>query len=81
MQEAAVLGFGVQYHQYMGDTQLYFSFISESAEPVDHCLQAVMGWMTTNKLKLNPCKTGGLLVDDKIGEGIWSLFWMVLHFL
>ncbi|KAF7237138.1 Protoheme IX farnesyltransferase [Varanus komodoensis] len=56
---------GLWSHQYADDTQLYLSFSTDPGEAVavlNRCLAEVMGWMRTNKLKLNRDKTEVLLV-------------------
>ncbi|XP_053149256.1 uncharacterized protein LOC128343844 [Hemicordylus capensis] len=62
--------FGAGCYQYADDTQIYFSLSSSSSSSgngihsLNACLQAVMGWMRDNKLKLNPCNTEVLIVGD-----------------
>lgn len=50
-----------QYHKYADDTEVSCSGppdnFSSSVEIVQNCVQDVMGWMASNKLKLNPDKT------------------------
>ncbi|KAF7247451.1 B-cell linker protein [Varanus komodoensis] len=62
-------------HQYADDTQLYLSFSTNPGEAVavlNRCLAEVMGWMRTNKLKLNPDKMEVLLVGGS-GFGVGDL--------
>ncbi|KAF7247547.1 Kinesin-like protein KIF20B [Varanus komodoensis] len=68
---------GLRNHQYTDDTQLYLSLSTNPGEAVaalNRCLAEVMGWMRTNKLKLNPDKTEVLLVGGSgFGEGALNL--------
>uniref|UniRef100_A0A803TXH6 Reverse transcriptase domain-containing protein n=1 Tax=Anolis carolinensis TaxID=28377 RepID=A0A803TXH6_ANOCA len=64
---------GVRCHLYADDTQLYYSFPPKSKEApriLDECLAIVLGWMRTNKLKLNPDKTEVLQVSRLADRGI-----------
>uniref|UniRef100_A0A8C6Y7A4 Reverse transcriptase domain-containing protein n=1 Tax=Naja naja TaxID=35670 RepID=A0A8C6Y7A4_NAJNA len=58
-------GFGVRYHQYADDTQLFIctpNQISDALSVMSRCLDAVQIWMGRNKLRLNPAKTEWLYV-------------------
>ena len=60
--------FPVSHKLYADDTQIYFSFSSSSFDKglkgLQQCLDAVQGWMSANKLKLNPDKTEFLLLGN-----------------
>lgn len=46
-------------HHYVNGTQFGLSFpldVYEALQVLNPCLEAVMGWMRANKLKLNPDK-------------------------
>ena len=59
---------GAGCYQYADDTQIYFSMPSttvsakDSVSPLNECLEAGIGWLRENKLKLNPDKTEMLAV-------------------
>uniref|UniRef100_A0A8C6Y4J2 Reverse transcriptase domain-containing protein n=1 Tax=Naja naja TaxID=35670 RepID=A0A8C6Y4J2_NAJNA len=56
-----ICGFGVRFHQYADDTQLYISTpsqISDALSLMTRCLDALRIWMSGNMLRLNPAKTG-----------------------
>lgn len=58
-------------HQYVDYTQLYLSVPSNPKEVVDslnQCLEGLMDWMSTNKLKLNSIKMAVLLVGSVSSE-------------
>ena len=59
----------IPYHLYADDSQLYVSFASgDSAaalSDLQSCLASVQSRMSTNKLKLNPDKTGFLLIGNE----------------
>uniref|UniRef100_A0A8C6YEM4 Reverse transcriptase domain-containing protein n=1 Tax=Naja naja TaxID=35670 RepID=A0A8C6YEM4_NAJNA len=60
-----IRGFGVSYHQYAADTQLYIStpnHISDALSVMSRCLEAVRIWMDRNMLQLNPAKTEWLCI-------------------
>ena len=56
--------YGVKYHSYTDDTQLYISLdpnndlnYSSSLKNIEHCISDIRLWMTQNLLKLNDNKT------------------------
>ncbi|XP_053169630.1 uncharacterized protein LOC128353010 [Hemicordylus capensis] len=63
-----IRGFGLSCQQYADHTQLYLSLSPDPREAVDvlnRGLEAVMGWMWANKLKLNPDKMEVILVSRR----------------
>uniref|UniRef100_A0A8C6VP90 Reverse transcriptase domain-containing protein n=1 Tax=Naja naja TaxID=35670 RepID=A0A8C6VP90_NAJNA len=61
-----IRGFGVKYHQYADDTQLYISTpgrISDALSVMSRCLDAVRTWMDSNMLRLNLAKTEWLCIQ------------------
>lgn len=56
--------FGLWYHQFAYDTQLYLTLSSDpkmAAENLNPCLEAIIGWMRANKLMLHPDKMDVIL--------------------
>ena len=49
----------IQYAVYADDTQLYMSpnKHNESLQTLSQCISDIMAWSSSNKLKLNQCKT------------------------
>ena len=56
-----ISNFGVSFHQFADDTQLYIGVdlksIVESLDILDKCSRAVLDWFTNNGLALNPLKS------------------------
>lgn len=64
--------FWVSCHLYANDIQLYLSIPSEWGEAVqvlNYCLEAVIGWMWTHKLKRNLDKSKALCIA---GSKVWE---------
>ncbi|XP_053120143.1 uncharacterized protein LOC128330801 [Hemicordylus capensis] len=71
-----IRGFGAGCYQYADDTQIYFSMSTSSGvgiSSLNACLEAVMGWMGENKLKLNPDKTEVLIVRGRNSRDVFDL--------
>ena len=65
-----VLKHGMMFHFYADDSQMYFSFDSNTPELVtasrlEACVKDVRGWMSANNLKLNSNKTELLLMSSQ----------------
>uniref|UniRef100_A0A803T733 Reverse transcriptase domain-containing protein n=1 Tax=Anolis carolinensis TaxID=28377 RepID=A0A803T733_ANOCA len=68
-----IRSFGGCCHLYADDTQIHYSFPSDSKEAprmLNQCLAAVADWMRRNKLRINPDKTEALLVSCASDRGI-----------
>lgn len=52
----------LNYHMYVGDTQLYLKISPEDIRSLNAALQKAQNWLTSNHLKLNNLKTEYLLI-------------------
>ena len=62
----------MMFHFYADDSQIYFSFESNTPELVtasrlEACVKDVSDWMSANKLKLNSDKTELLIIASQFG--------------
>ena len=67
--------YGVLYHFYADDTQLYVSFSvneqQDAASNLETCIAAIKEWMKNNFLKLNSAKTEFLVVSSQSNKNIF----------
>lgn len=62
--------YGLYYHFYADDSQLYVSFnprsdVTNVFRNIEHCISSVKSWMQTNLLKLNDSKTEYIYICSK----------------
>jgi hypothetical protein len=61
--------YGVSYHLYADDTQLYLRFkvsdFTKTKEIMEMCIEEIRLWMANNNLKLNDSKTEFLIIGSK----------------
>lgn len=70
-----VRGSGIWCHQYKYDAQLYLCIppdLKEVMKTLNLGIEAVMAWMRTKKLKLNPDKKVVLLVELNSGKWLYT---------
>ena len=64
-----ISNFGISFHQFADDTQLYIGVdpksIVESLDILDKCSRAVLDWFTNNGLVLNPSKSEVLFMGTR----------------
>ena len=65
--------YGMDYHQYADDTQVYIAFSpdtgeEEALEILESCLQDVWKWFATNYLRLNDQKTEFIITRSQESE-------------
>lgn len=71
--------YGLQFHQYMNDSQFYFSFPPASKgviDVLDQCLESAMSWMRVDELKHKLDKIyalWGLEISNILHRAILSL--------
>ena len=63
---AIIRHYGINFHIYADDTQLYITFNFENLNPslikLQSCISDIRTWMITNKLKINDTKTEFLII-------------------
>ena len=64
--------YGIHYHQYADDTQLYVectdSNVDRQRAKLEQCIEEIREWSTSNKLRLNDSKTEFLVVGSRYAK-------------
>jgi hypothetical protein len=65
----AISSFGVRFHQYADDTQLYIGVspasVAVTADVLDRCTSALQDWFSNNGMCLNPAKSEVLVLGTR----------------